>query len=101
MFFSLVISFLPSLFCATPNKLEKENVEYSTQWHPPTDRQICVGCVCFFSHDTWKISAGYDGKKKQKQCVPKNDMLAQVGIILLTYHIQLLRLDGMDDKWDG
>jgi len=91
------------LFCATPNKLEKESVGYSPQRHPLTDRQTCVGCVCvcfIFSHDTWKLSAGYHGKQT-KACVSKNEMLAQVGIILLKYHIKLVKLGGMDDKWDG
>jgi hypothetical protein len=91
------------LFCATPNKLEKESVGHSPQWHPLTDKQthLCWVCVCFiFSHDTWKISAGYHGKQT-KACVSKNEMLAQVGIILLKYHRKLVTLGGMDDKWDG
>jgi hypothetical protein len=41
---------------------------------------------------------GMMGKKKKGNVFQKNEMLAQVGIILLKYHIKLVRLGGMDDK---
>jgi hypothetical protein len=41
--------------------------------------------------------AWYHGGKTKAR-VSKNEVLAQVGIILLKYHIKLVRLGGMDDK---
>ncbi len=100
-FFLFVISFLP-LFCATHQQIGERKCRVQSSMastNRQTHRFVLDACV-FFSHDTWKISAGYHGKKT-KACVSKNEMLAQVAITLLKYHIKLVRLGEMDDKWDG
>ncbi len=64
---------------------------------PQTDRFVLGVCV-FFHMILGRYRPGMMGKKKKGNVFQKNEMLAQVGIILLKYHIKLVRLGGMDDK---
>jgi hypothetical protein len=101
MFFSLCDFFLAFVLCH-PQQIGERKCRVQSSMastNRQTHRFVLDVCV-FFSHDTWKISAGYHGKKT-KACVSKNEMLAQVTITLLKYHIKLVRLGEMDDKWDG